>query len=88
MARTMRAKLVVGSVIPHRNTNGDVQTELVAFYGVSKPEGYAEDGMDEDNTFAKFSPSVHLQIMIANPALFGKLAVGQKYYVDFTRAKE
>ena len=40
--------------------------------------------MDEDNSFAKFSPSVNFQIMIANPALLGKFASGDTFYVDFT----
>jgi hypothetical protein len=44
------------------------------------------DGMDEDNTFAKFSPSANFSICVANPALLGKLKAGQKYYVDFTEA--
>ena len=47
---------------------------------------YPEDGSDEDNTFAKFSPGADLSINIANPALWGKFKVGQKYYVDFTSA--
>ena len=45
------------------------------------------DGLDEDNTFAKFSPSVDLGITIANPALWGKFAVGDKFYLDFTPAE-
>lgn len=47
---------------------------------------YPEDGSDEDNTFAKFSPGATLSINIANPALFGKFKVGDTYYVDFTPA--
>lgn len=47
---------------------------------------YPEDGSDEDNTFAKFSPSANLSINIANPDLFGKFNVGDKFYVDFTPA--
>lgn len=32
------------------------------------------------------SPSAHLQICIANPALIGRFEPGQTYYVDFTPA--
>lgn len=35
-----------------------------------------------------FSPSVSLEITIANPALRGKFKAGQKFYVDFTPADE
>lgn len=87
MAATMRAKLQVGSVFPHRNAEtGETLSETLHFHGVSKSGDYPEDGSDEDNTFAKFSPSVYLQIHIANPALFGQFEPGQKFYVDFTPA--
>lgn len=39
-------------------------------------------------TYAEFSPSASLEINIANPALFGKLRAGEKYYVDFTQAEK
>jgi hypothetical protein len=48
---------------------------------------YPEDGLDEDNTFAKFSPSASFSITIANPALFGAFKVGEKYYLDFSKAE-
>lgn len=83
---TMRAKLQVGSVFPHRNADGDTQSETMYFHGVAKSGAYPADGSDEDNTFAKWSPSVNLQIQITNPALFGKFEPGQKFYVDFTPA--
>lgn len=47
---------------------------------------YPADGSDEDNTFAKWSPGADLSINIANPALWEKFAVGDKFYVDFTPA--
>lgn len=58
--------------------------EQLHFSAVCKPDGYPEDGHDEDNTYARFSPSADVRIYVANPSLFGKLAVGTKYYVDFT----
>lgn len=88
MTTTMRAKMKVGSVFPYRNAEtGETVSEQVTFHGVAKSNGYPADGSDEDNTFAKFSPSVNLQIVIANPALFGKLQPGDTFYVDFTPAE-
>lgn len=87
MTATMRAKLQVSSVFPNRNSEtGETASETLHFHGVAKSGGYPEDGSDEDNTFAKWSPSVNLQIQITNPALFGKFEPGQKFYVDFTPA--
>lgn len=83
---TMRAKLQVGSVFAHRNPEGEVSTETVTFFGVAKSGGYPADGSDEDNTFARWSPSVNFTISIANPALFGQFEPGQKFYVDFSPA--
>lgn len=47
---------------------------------------YPEDGSDENNTFAKFSPSGMLSLTVANPALLGKFSEGEEYYLDFTKA--
>lgn len=79
----MRAKMKVGSVFPLR-IDGNTVSEQVTFHGVAKSSSYPADGSDEDNTFAKFSPSVNLTMMIANPALLGKLEPGATFYVDFT----
>lgn len=78
---TMRAKLQISSVTRH-----STQCETLKFHGVSRSDAYPEDGSDENNTFARFSPSVSLEIMIANPALIGKFEPGQTFYADFTPA--
>jgi len=83
---TMRAKLQVGSVQEYKNDDGAVVSESLSFHGVPK-NNYDDSGSDEDNTYAKFSPSVSLNITIANPALFGKFKQGDKFYVDFTAAE-
>ena len=84
---TMRAKVRVGSCTPYRNADtGETISEQVVFHGVPKNDGYSADGKDEDNTFAKFSPSVMFQMTIANPDLFEKLEPGKTFYVDFTPA--
>lgn len=93
---TMRAKLQVGFVQEHfgrewskpgEPQKPEVKTqETLTMHAVAASK-YPEDGSDEDNTFAKFSPGAHLSINIANPALFGKFKVGDKFYVDFTPAE-
>ena len=77
---TMRAKLQISTV-----TKFSSNTEQLSFHGVPA-KSYPADGSDEDNTFAKFSPSVELKISITNPALVGKFEPGQKFYVDFSPA--
>ena len=77
MSTTMRAKLQIASI--HRHPS----TEVVSFHGVAA-KSYPADGSDEDNTYAKYSPSAELKITIANPALLGKFNPGDKFYVDFT----
>jgi hypothetical protein len=74
----MRAKLAINRIEQHASS------ETIHFSAVSKSTAYPADGSDEDNTFAKFSPSASLSIQITNPALVGKFQVGEKYYVDFT----
>lgn len=83
----MRAKLQVGSVIPNKNADGETVSERVVFHGVAKSSPYPADGSDDDNTFARWSPSVLLDIQIANPALFGTHTPGDKFYVDFTKVE-
>lgn len=78
---TMRAKFVVQSV--EQFAGGQ---EKVKFNAVAKNGAYPADGSDEDNTYAHYSPSASCEIMIANPALRGKLVPGKKFYVDFTEA--
>ena len=85
MTTIMRAKMQVSMVMEHKNPGGDVYQETLYMHAVCK-NSYDETGNDEDNTFAKWSPGAHLEINIANPALFGKLKHGDKFYVDFTPA--
>lgn len=77
----MRAKMRIGHVdqrnLPH--------SETLHFHAVAASK-YPEDGSDENNTYAKFSPSGVLQLQVANPALIGKFEVGKEYYLDFTPA--
>lgn len=77
----MTAKIVVSSIEDH---NEDSQT--LNFRAVCKEDGYSEDGLDENNTFSTFTPSLDLSVLVNNPALVGQFEEGQKYYVDFTEA--
>jgi hypothetical protein len=78
---TMRAKFIVSTVTKHAGPS-----EVVKFNAVAKSSAYPADGSDEDNTYAKWSPSAECSISITNPALHGKFEPGQKFYVDFTPA--
>jgi hypothetical protein len=79
--RKMRAKVRVASVMP---THGN--TEVLRFHGVAKSGAYPEDGSDENNSFARWSPSVSMELHVANPALVGMFEVGDTFYVDFLPA--
>lgn len=74
----MRAKMKVESVTITE------YGETLKMHPVAKNGAYPADGSDEDNTFAKFSPSGSLELAVANPALHGKFKPGQTFYVDFT----
>lgn len=76
----MRAKVKCNSVEP----SGD--GEVLRFSCVSKSDGpYPADGSDENNSFARWSPDGDIRINVQNPALKGKIAVGDQFYVDFTK---
>ena len=82
----MRAKLQVMSVQEFNlGTDGAKTSETLNMSAVAA-SSYPEDGTDENNTFAKWSPSASFQIDIRNPALWGQFERGQQFYVDFTPA--
>lgn len=84
---TMRAKFQVGFVHQHFSDKErtQVSNECLTMHAVCATK-YEGEGADEDNTYARYSPSANLTINIANPALFGKFKAGDKFYVDFTPA--
>lgn len=73
----MRAKMRVISVEKFETC------ERLKFSAVSKSQ-YDQEGLDENNTFSKFTPQAELSMTIANPNLIGKFKPGEAYYVDFT----
>lgn len=80
---TMRAKMRVTSVISHGPAN-----ETLNFNAVCPKGPYPADGSDEDNTFARWTPSASLSMQVTNPDLVGKFKAGDTFYVDFTPATE
>jgi hypothetical protein len=64
-----------------------VSQERISFLAVAKSTGYGADGLDEDNTYARYSPQGNMSLTVANPALLGKFTIGEKFYLDFTPAE-
>ena len=78
----MRAKMQVQKV------ERGVGIDRITCSAVCRSTPYPADGSDEDNTYAKFSPSGELTLSIANPNLIGKIEPGTKFYLDFTVAEK
>ena len=78
---TMRAKVRVSSVRVFESGG-----EELVFTPVAKNGPYPDDGADENNTYAKFSPDGEFRLSVQNPALFGKFEIGDTFYVDFSPA--
>lgn len=96
MPVTMRAKMVVTNVNRSGYVNGHdpvtgketvTKSDAIKMAAVAA-KTYPPDGSDEDNTFARFSPSGTLELTIANPALIGVIEPGTKFYIDFTEAEQ
>jgi hypothetical protein len=77
----MRAKMRIAQVERHSET-----CETLHFSAVCKSDGYPEDGSDENNSFARWTPTASLSMSVTNPALIGQFAEGEEYYLDFSRA--
>jgi hypothetical protein len=81
----MRAKMRVSSVARSRHPNSD---QDILHLGAVGPKGaYPEGGVDEDNSFAMYTPCANLSMTINNPALIGRFHEGQTFYVDFTEVE-
>lgn len=79
--RKMRAKVRVSGITPQG------EAERLTLTGVAKSDGpYPADGSDENNSFARWSPSVSFDMLIANPSLVGTFELGDTFYVDFIPA--
>lgn len=65
----MRAKFVINEIV--RTTGG----EILKMSAVAA-NSYPADGQDDDNTYARWSPSASLELYVANPALWGAYKPG------------
>jgi len=81
----MRAKMQVISV---KQSETQLDLTMMAVGGGKVESGYPTTGEDEDNTYARWTPTADLTMAIQNPDLFGRFHEGQKFYVDFTPAIE
>jgi hypothetical protein len=77
----MRAKMRVTGVEKHNE-----ESETLNFTAVAKNEGYPEGGGDENNSYARWTPSANLTMLVNNPDLVGQFNVNEEYYLDFTKA--
>lgn len=75
----MRAKMRVSGI-----KKRDEHYEELFFTAVGKNGSYPEDGSDENNSFARWTPSAELRMAITNPTLMGKFKIDQEFYLDFT----
>lgn len=82
MSIRMRAKMKLQTVTRHEHG-----CDVLKFSAVGRKEAYPSDGSDENNSYAKFTPSATLEMTITNPALHGKFNPGEVYYLDFTPAE-
>lgn len=81
----MRAKFDVVNVAESKNDQQETTIEHIKMMAVSsKP--FDKDGNSEDNSFARWTPSGDLVISITNPSLFGKIKIGQSFYLSFDLA--
>lgn len=77
----MRAKMTVQSVSPFQGG------EVLAMSAVCGNKPYGPNGENEDNSFARWTPTGSLTLTITNPDLLGKFQPGQNFYLDFTPAQ-
>lgn len=78
----MRAKVRITAIKKYPE-EGEASQETLTFNFPAKDGPYPADGSDEDQQFARFSPSGSLSLTVANPALMGKFVVGDTFYLDF-----
>jgi hypothetical protein len=84
----MRAKFRVNSVspasvvVPADAAMAPMQT--ITAFPVARSDSYPADGSDENNSYARWSPSGRLELSITNPALSNRIKEGDTFYVDFT----
>jgi len=78
---------VVGVVDHNYGPDGAKSEEVLTMSPVAKSTAYPKDGSDEDNSYARWSPSGSLSLTVANHNLWEQFKVGDKFYLDFTPAE-
>jgi len=81
MSTHMRAKFQVNKVEVFGSH------EVLTFQAVCPPS-FDPDGMHEDSSFARWTPTANASLTVTNPNLFGQFKQGDKFYVDFTPAED
>jgi hypothetical protein len=76
----MRAKFKIDKI--ESFTNGE-QLTMAPVYA----DTYGPQGENEDNDFARYTPSGQLTMTVTNPNLINQFKEGDKYYIDFTKAE-
>lgn len=79
----MVAKMRIESVEPSIHT----RSERLVMRAVAA-SSYPADGADEENTFARWTPSARLDISITNPELLGRFRAGRKMYLYFAEVDD
>lgn len=80
----MRAKMKVSWIEKFEGSDA----EKLHFIAVGPNQGYPNDGTDEDNSYALWTPQGELTLTITNPVLYGKFKQGEKYYLEFIKSTE
>ena len=83
----MRAKMQIQKIEKHAGYGGSLGADVLHMVAVAAKDGYPSDGKDENNTYARFSPSATLSLTIMNPDLIDKFKPGEFYYIDFTKVE-
>ena len=85
----MRAKVRVINVSPSLVAASPgvalAPQQTIVAVPVRPKEAYPADGSDENNSYAKWSPSGRFELSITNPALSNRIKEGDEFYVDFTK---
>ena len=80
----MVAKFVVRGVVQQGEP---VSSEILKMAPVtSKP--FDAEGFSEDNSFAKWTPSGNLEMTVTNPALLGRINVGDTFKLNFEKCEK
>lgn len=88
---TMRAKFVISEVLPTNHSHegkandGEKWDQVTIKANAVTDKPFDPDGISEDNSFARWTPTGTLEMVITNPDLFDKIKESDKFYLDFTK---